>query len=123
MPKGCKSCPKCRTTTGPKAKSCVCGHQFVIKHKTAEQKEEACGLIPISGNVIVCPAGRCSTDFKGEDVISWANEMNRKEEKKSGNRYGLAALKYFLKSLPLDEDAVRHHNEELSEAFRVGTLS
>jgi hypothetical protein len=90
MPKGKKTCPKCKAENGLRTQKCVCGHEF---SKSVSLPNVASETVPIEKNIsdvnkssfsrriIYAPVGDCPVKPKGyknnkfED--SWTDEVVR----------------------------------------------
>lgn len=120
MSKGAKLCGKCGEANGCRTLNCKkCGTSFNV---VAGATKEEVGFIPTFGNLIVAPSGACPIKFAGEEAVEWAIALNDREAKQSGNKLGLSALTYWLRTFNLESDSFNYYSDQLREAFSKGIL-
>lgn len=88
--KGHKECPKCGADNGARATVCVsCNEPFFI----GESSEPT--FIPVYGNTIYTPAGKCPVPWKG-DLHEWIEGVRHTDEQ---NHFSATALRYWFRTI------------------------
>lgn len=106
MPRGSKSCPKCKKDVGPRTKICKCGHVFsqkTVTLQTKQRKEEKkkAEEIPLDKlyRRVFIPAGHCpiSPLSPSRDDLSYWIESVRQWGYRQRIYYDVDAFVYWLR--------------------------
>jgi hypothetical protein len=117
MPRGQKECPVCKTTCGPRTKTCAsCGGVFstgVKKEKTTEKgprtvqdKLEVTKVAPGEAGFIFAASGNCPVKYRG-NIKEWAREMKGYRKILFGEYYKFSNEAIIRFALDLPKEA-RH---------------
>jgi hypothetical protein len=113
MPRGQKTCPKCKLSCGPRTKICKCNYKFEFKAKKVYTKKDSAPIIKALRNFVYC-ARVCPIPLKNiKDIKNWLQKVQCL--KSNGILYSRQAIISWLIDHKDRLEAIKYVKEHMNE--------